>query len=76
MVEMGVRDEDPVDVAGVDGRVAPEMPDPPSQHRVGDQARTVDIDHDSAVPQPGELAQTMSSPIEYPAAATFITPFG
>ena len=76
MVEVRVRDEDPVDSPGVDRGLAAQVPDPPPQHRVGEKPRAVHVDHDGAVPQPGEPAQTTSSPIEYPGAATFITPFG
>ena len=76
MVEVGVRDEDPVDGAGIGDRVPAQVPDSPAQDGVGDEARAVHVDHDGAVPQPAEPAQAMSSPIEYPPAATFITPFG
>ena len=76
VVEVRVRDEDPVDSPGVDRGLAAQVPDPPPQNRVGDESRAVDVDHDGAVPQPSELAQTTSSQIEYPGPATFITPFG
>jgi hypothetical protein len=76
MVEVRVRDEDAVDGAGVGGRVPAQVPDSPAQHGVGHEACVVHVDHDGAVPQPGEPAQRTSSGIRYPAAATFITPFG
>ena len=76
MIEVSVRDEDPIDWPGIGDRVPSQVPDPPAQDGVGDQARAVHVDHDGTVPQPGEPAQRTSSRIEYPAAATFITPFG
>jgi len=79
VVEMGVRDEDPLDrpqQSGVDRGLAAEMPHPAAEHGVGDEPRAVDVDHDGAVPQPGEPVQSTSTGIEHRGAATFITPFG
>ena len=76
---MGVRHENPIErpeQAEVDRGVPAEMPHPAPEHRVGDEPRAVDVDHDGAVPQPGEPVQSMSIRIEYRGAATFITPFG
>jgi hypothetical protein len=52
------------------------MPHPAPEHRIGDEPRAVDVDHDGAVPQPGEPVQSTSIRIEYRGAATFITLFG
>ena len=76
---MGVRDENRVERAqhsDVDRGVPAEMPHSAPEHRVGDEPRAVDVDHDGAVPQPCELVQSTSTGIEYRGAATFIIPFG
>jgi hypothetical protein len=76
MVEVRVRDEDPIDLTGLHRGRATKMPDASAQDRVRDEARAVHVNHDGAVPQPGEPAQATSSRIEYPVPAAFITPFG
>jgi len=57
VVEVGMRDEDSVEHperGGSDSLGAAQMPDPPAQRWVGDQARAVDLDDDRAVPEPGD----------------------
>jgi hypothetical protein len=79
VVEMAVRDEDCVErsqQSGVDRGLPAEMPNPAPEEGVGDQPRAVDLDHDGAVPQPGEPAQSTSTGIEHRGPAGFITPFG
>ena len=68
VIEMGVRHENPIErpeQAEVDRGVPAEMPHPAPEHRVGDEPRAVDVDHDGAVPQPGEPVQSMPIRIEY-----------
>ena len=79
VIEMRVRNEDPSQPfqhTEVDRGRPAEMPHPAPEHRVGDEPRAVDVDHDGAVPQPGEPVQSTSIRIEYRGAATFITLFG
>ena len=79
VIEVSMRDENPVEraeQAEVDRGLPPEMPYAAPEHGVGDEPRAVDVDHDGAVSQPGEPAQSTSTWIEHGGAATFITPFG
>src|SRR6185295_5798075 len=64
VVVMRVRKEDRVEVSeGVcgDGPLAPQVPDARSQNRVGDDPRALEVDHDGAVPEPGQPAQRSSA---------------
>jgi hypothetical protein len=74
-----VGNEDPINrsqQSGLDRGRPAKMPDPAPEHGVGDEPRAVDVDHNGAVPQPGEPAQSTSTGIEHRGAARFITPFG
>ena len=50
VVEVAVRKEDRVHLAGIHLRFPAKVPHPPPQHRVGDEPRAVNVDHDGAVP--------------------------
>jgi hypothetical protein len=50
VVEVAVREEDRVHLPGINVRFPAKVPDSPPQHRVGDEPRAVDVDHDGAVP--------------------------
>jgi hypothetical protein len=79
VIEVNVRDEDPINrsqQSGLNRGRPAEMPHPAPEHGVGDEPRAVNVDHDGAVSQPGEPAQSTSTRIEYRCAATVITPFG
>jgi len=64
---MDVRDQNPIDLLQrqeVDRNLPAEVPHPAPQHGVGDEPCAVDVDHDGAVPQPGEPIQSKSTRIE------------
>jgi diadenosine tetraphosphatase ApaH/serine/threonine PP2A family protein phosphatase len=64
MVVVRVGNEDRVEISQRlcgDDPLPPEMPDARSQNRVGDDPRALEVDHDGAVPEPGQPAQRSSA---------------
>ena len=79
-----MRNEDSVELAeggAADSLRATQMPDPAPQCGIGDQARAVDLDDDSAVPEPSDpvhrhLPCLCIEAKDSRRLAAFITPLG